>query len=531
VTHDVGRVQRLPGSTWLSLPPDILEQSCKRVAMLGIALTVLWALGLALGNVIPHVAVSDLSGYAALWPLPGTLIMGIGVALSALLFAAARRFHHRPQLLLDLSLVFQVAFALLVGLLHYWRPVSVSGLSPLVAIILIFPMIAPNSAPKIFWASLVTATMDPVGFGVAVLRGAEPQFTIGALVWSFVPTYAMAFVAVIPAQIIRQLGRQVRKARELGSYMLGDRIGGGGMGEVYHAEHRLLARPAAIKLIRPALLGAAPGDAQVVLERFRREAQAVATLRSPHTISLYDFGVADGGTFYLVMELLDGMGLDELVNRFGPQPPERAAHLAAQVCASLAEAHHRGLVHRDVKPSNLFTTRNGLEFDFVKVLDFGLVKEQLGRERTLLTAPETTTGTPAYMAPELALGDEVDGRVDVYALGCVLYWLVTGKLVFEASSAVKMMHLHITEPPAPPSTRTEVDIPTAFDDVVLACLAKDPAQRPATAQDLALRLGLIPFASPWTAERAHRWWDVHVPGPTDRPPCDKGTLAPAFSTA
>lgn len=231
------------------------------------------------------------------------------------------------------------------------------------------------------------------------------------------------------------------------------------------------------------------------------------------------------------MELLDGMGLDELVDRFGPQPTERAAHLVLQACASLAEAHHRGMVHRDIKPSNLFTTRMGLDVDFVKVLDFGLVKGDPGREQALLTAPETTTGTPAYMAPEVAMGDAVDGRADVYALGCVLYWLVTGKLVFEATTAAKMMHLHIAEPPAPPSTRTELDVPPEFDEIVLACLAKDPTQRPADAQELARRLAAVPFTTPWSAERALRWWETHVPVAGEPPPCDQGELAPAVSEA
>jgi hypothetical protein len=513
--------------TALSPPTDILQQSCKRVAMLGAALAGLLAIGLAVGNLAALLTASDGNGYAALWPLPGSAFAAVGIVLSVILAMLARRLHQRPQLLLDLSLVFQVAFAFLVGMLHYWT-LPGGGLSPLTVIILIFPMIAPNSVPKILLASLVSATMDPLGFGLAALRGVESQLPTSTMLLQFLPTYAMAFVAVIPAQIVRRLGREVRQARELGSYRLGGRIGSGGMGEVYHAEHRHLARPAAIKLIRPDILGAhATGNAPVALERFRREAQAVATLRSPHTTALYDFGVTEDGRPYLVMELLDGMGLDELVERYGPLPPERAAYLVAQACASLAEAHHRGMVHRDVKPSNLFTTRQGLEFDFVKVLDFGIVKDRLGHESTTLTTPDTATGTPEYMAPEVAMGEEeIDGRVDVYALGCVLYWLVTGKPVFEASSPRRMLHLHITEPPPAPSTRTELDVPAEFDDVVLACLAKNPADRPASARELARRLAAIPFAELWTAERAQGWWETHVPGRDVRGSYDKGVVAP-----
>jgi serine/threonine-protein kinase len=499
--------------------------------MLGLTLTALWAVGLVMAVLAPGLNAVSGPGHPIGGPWPTRLVTSAGLALSGLLFVSARRLHHRPQVLLDLSLVFQVAFGLLVALLGSWRSVAAGGLSPLVAIILIFPMIAPNSAPKILAASLLTATMDPIAFGIALARGADLPPEFHTMAWRFVPTYAMAVVAVLPAQIIRHLGRQVRTARELGSYRLGERIGSGGMGEVYHAEHRLLVRPAAIKLVKPELLGAVgPRHGQVVLERFRREAQVTASLRSPHTVGLYDFGLTEDGTFYLVMELLDGLSLEELVKRFGPLPPERAAHLVAQACASLAEAHHRGMVHRDVKPSNLFTTRNGLDDDFVKVLDFGLVKGEPDPGSAQLTAPQTATGTPAYMAPELALGEPIDGRTDVYALGCVLTWLVTGRLVFEASSPGKMMHLHVTEPPAPPSARTELAVPPEFDAVALACLAKDPARRPATATELAARLTAIPFASPWNGERARRWWATHVPESTIPRPCNQGRIAPALAT-
>src|SRR5262245_24008926 len=220
----------------------------------------------------------------------------------------------------------------------------------------------------------------------------------------------------------------------MGSYHLVELLGRGGMGEVWRGEHRLLKRPAAIKLVRPELLGAnSDADSHDMLRRFEREAQATAALSSPHTIRLFDFGVTSDRTFYYVMELLAGRDLESLVREFGPVPADRALFLLRQACHSLADAHARGLVHRDVKPANIYTCRMGLEYDFVKVLDFGLVKfaDRTAMQQTLMTAAHTTTGTPAYMAPELILGEaDIDRRADVYALGCVAYYLLTGQLVF-----------------------------------------------------------------------------------------------------
>ena len=197
------------------------------------------------------------------------------------------------------------------------------------------------------------------------------------------------------------------------------------MGEVWRAEHRLLARDAAIKLVRPEVLGARNDqEVQLTLRRFEREAQATAALNSPHTIQVFDFGITQDGTFYYVMELLAGRDLESLVREFGPLPAARTIYLLRQVCHSLADAHARGLVHRDVKPANIYVCRMGLDYDFAKVLDFGLVKiRNRPSADSLTTMDQSTTGTPAYMAPECILGDvDVDRRADVYALGCVAYF-------------------------------------------------------------------------------------------------------------
>ena len=274
-----------------------------------------------------------------------------------------------------------------------------------------------------------------------------------------------------------------------------------------------VARPAAIKLIHPEVLAARDRkSASLAVARFRREAEAAAQLRSPHTVELYDFGETEDGTLYFVMELLEGMDLETLVRREGPLPQGRVIHILRQVCESLEEAHAFGLVHRDIKPANIHVGRVGLRHDFVKVLDFGLVKSVGGTftEDSMATAAGLTPGTPAYMAPEMALGEKCDGRADLYALGCVAYYLLTGQMVFEAVNGLQLITKHIQEPPVPPSQRTELDIAPELDQVVLACLAKKPENRPRSAGELDQMLAEIEI-EPWSEEEATRWWRTHQP--------------------
>jgi len=315
-------------------------------------------------------------------------------------------------------------------------------------------------------------------------------------------------MAVVISRVVNGLGQQVSRERELGSYRLGERLGSGGMGDVYLATHRMLARPAAIKLIRPEVLSSTDdATAQLAMTRFKREAEAAARLRSPHTVELYDFGITEDGTLYTVMELLQGMTLQELVKDYGPLPAARVVHILRQVCDSLEEAHVSGLIHRDIKPANIHVGRLGLRHDFVKVLDFGLVKSVLEREPNPDLAIEMglTPGTPAYMAPEASGADAVDARADIYAVGCVAYYLLTGKLVFEGSSAIQMMARHLQETPVPPSRRTEQSVPAELDHLVLACLAKDPADRPESAAAVAAALDAIGVDA-WGQADASAWW-------------------------
>ncbi len=490
----------------------MMFQTCRRVGTVSVVFASLWAFMTILNNFVLGLLSEEMD---SLYPYPGNLIGLAGFASSVVMAYLARRLSGTPRLLMDVGAGYLVFQCLLISLLGQWIPVPLVPRVSWVSIaILVYPAIVPSPPRKTLLVSLLAASTEPLAVALNMLRGVEFPASPLYFIWTSLPNYISAFLSVIPVKIIHRLGHQVRQARELGSYRLEEPLGKGGMGEVFRATHQMLARPAAVKLIRPEILGSSsPAAARVIIQRFRREAEAAASLRSPHTISLYDFGVANDGTFFLVMELLDGLDLETLVERFGPLPPERVVHLLRQACASLEEAHTRGLVHRDIKPSNIFTCRLGLEVDFVKVLDFGLVKavDDGAREATLLTAPDSTTGTPAYIAPEMVRGDRVaDHRVDIYTLGCVGYWLLTGRLVFQAPNAIQLMYQHANATPVPPSQRSELEIPADLDSVILACLAKYPEDRPQSAGELARRLATaVPAA--WTEEQAQRWWDRHHP--------------------
>jgi eukaryotic-like serine/threonine-protein kinase len=350
----------------------------------------------------------------------------------------------------------------------------------------------------------------------ALLPGFSPDYqkqymTLNTVLWSVLGTT----LATITSRVTYGLRKQVAEANELGQYILEEKIGGGGMGEVWRARHRLLIRPAAIKLVRPQV----SGDPELLLRRFEREARATAALKSPHTVQLYDFGATDDGRLYYVMELLDGLDLDTLVRQYGPQQPERVVHILRQVCSSLQDAHANGLVHRDIKPANVVVSRAGTTFDFAKVLDFGLVKLDSARtseDAVKLSSDGSTSGTPAFMAPETVLAvADTDHRVDLYALGCVAYWLLTGKLVFAGKNVVEVMFHHAHTPAPRPSTRSEVPIPVQLEDLIMECLEKEPPRRPGSAEAVSTRLDAIRLESAWTVERAERWWSMHRPLPAD----------------
>jgi serine/threonine-protein kinase len=488
------------------IPPDLADAGANRLAVLAL-LSAVVSLLMAIANrqFLGRFGAASTNPTIWLVSTSASLLLSLSVA-----WIVWRRMLPSAALL-DLGLIYEVAQAFCISLGFHLIPMSPDapprGWTGVAVFILAYPLIVPSTRGKMILATLAAAAMDPLGLLVVVAAG-NPRPPASFLVVAFLPTALSAGVAIVVSRLVYRMTVEAEKGHEMGSYHLEELLGRGGMGEVWRANHRLLARPAAIKLIRPESFGS---DGRELVRRFEREAKATAALRSPHTVNIYDFGTTEDGTFYYVMELLEGFDLESLVTSFGPTPPERATHLLIQACHSLAEAHQGGLIHRDVKPANIYACRYGLDWDFVKVLDFGLVKnpEQAAEDKGRpLTVAGVIAGTPGYMAPEMGLGKpDVDWRADIYALGCVGYWLLTGKPVFDASaSPIQSVMDHIQKSPELVSARTKAAIPEELDFILLQCLAKEPNERPQTMQDLAESLRRIPFANPWTQERARRWW-------------------------
>ena len=309
-------------------------------------------------------------------------------------------------------------------------------------------------------------------------------------------------LSVYGTHILGVLRREAFEAKRLNQYQLRGKIAGGGMGDVYLAEHQLLKRPCAIKLIRPDR-----AEDPKALARFEREVRAMARLSHPNIVDIYDYGAASDGTFYYVMEYLQGMTLEELAGLHGPQPAGRVIYLLRQACDALTEAHEAGLIHRDIKPANLFAAKQGGRYDFLKLLDFGLVKEKSVDSGTLsLRQTHTPPGTPQFMAPEQISGDHpIDPRTDLYALGGVAYLLLTGRAAFEGDTAAAVMIAATRDPVVPPS-RIKSNVPEDLERVILRCLAKDPAQRYANASELEQAFAACVAAREWDAAASARWW-------------------------
>ena len=299
-----------------------------------------------------------------------------------------------------------------------------------------------------------------------------------------------------------QLRREAAIARRFGQYQLKEQIGGGGMGEVYLAEHILLTRPCALKRIRPG-----KDTDPVTLARFEREVRATAELSHPHTVDIYDYGRAGDGTFYYVMEYLSGLTLEDLVRRHGPLPAPRVVFLLRQVCEALEEAHSAGLIHRDIKPGNIFAARRGGQYDFIKLLDFGLVMAVARNGDPALSRVDGVVGSPLYMAPEQFSGETPDARADIYALGAVGYFLLAGRPPFVTGSPYEIMLAHTWNPVRPPS-QTGVLVPPDVEGVILRCLSKEPAQRFQSACALGEALATCSVAGNWTFADAARWWQL-----------------------
>ncbi len=397
----------------------------------------------------------------------------------------------------------------------HWHEAALHCLLLLVA----YGILVPNTWRRAAFIVLPTAAI-PFALGLSV-RSQNPEASVisGLATAATTTPVLVAMTAGVAVAILGTLLTSKYRAGYVraslaGMYDLVEKIGTGGMGEVWLARHHLLSRPAAIKLIRPELLGGSDASSGArVLRRFEREAQVTAKLRSPHTVELYDFGLSQSGVFYYVMEYLDGLDLATLVERFGPVPVERAVHFLLQACDALGDAHDHNLIHRDIKPANIHACRMGIKYDFIKVLDFGIVKQEKEQGTNPATTAEgTATGTPAYMAPEMITGaDPTDARSDLYSLGCVGYWLVTGRPLFESGTPLGVLVEHVKTEPSPASQRAEIPIPPELDRILLKCVAKKPVDRFQSARELADALAACPVPENWTNARAEQWWKLHQP--------------------
>jgi serine/threonine-protein kinase len=378
-------------------------------------------------------------------------------------------------------------------------------------LVLTYGVLIPNTGRRsAIVVGAITFTALACWLAMGPAAGVPMAFWLRIFVLSSaVVLLAVAAVAVFASHRLDR-ARHESEDRRVGQYRLRRKLGAGGMGEVHLAEHMLLRRPCAVKVIRPDRVG----DPQT-LARFEREVQITATLTHPNTVQVYDYGRTEDGTFYYAMEYLPGWNLDELIAAAGPLPAGRVVHMLRQVCGALAEAHAAGLVHRDIKPSNVIACERGGVFDVAKLLDFGLVRFDRPRfGRGELTAEGSIAGTPAYLSPEQAAGDvKLDARSDIYSLGALAYFLLTGEPPFAGRSSVRMIAAHLHEPPTP-LTEKRPTVPVDVSAVVMRCLAKQPAERFADVRSVEQALSGCACAGEWTAEDASRWWKAHPLPPT-----------------
>jgi eukaryotic-like serine/threonine-protein kinase len=355
---------------------------------------------------------------------------------------------------------------------------------------------------------------------------ADGPSALGLAITSFFNVMLVLVVTGLVSRTVHGLRQRVKEAMKLGQYTLDHKIGEGGMGVVYKASHALLRRPTAIKLLPPERAG------EHNLVRFEREVQLTSMLTHPNTVSIYDFGRTPEGTFYYAMEYLEGFDLETLVRADGPQAAGRVVHLLAQMCGALAEAHAVGLIHRDVKPANVILCERGGNPDVVKVLDFGLVK-QIGPDHEVTTSQSTINhivGTPLYLSPEgITTPQALDGRSDLYALGCVGYMLLTGAPPFTGESVVEVCGHHLHTPPPPLSERVP-SVPPDLARLIMRCLSKSRDDRPASADALRRELLACSAAADWTPEGAHAWWSTRgktIMADSERAPRSIGTGSPS----
>jgi serine/threonine-protein kinase len=444
------------------------------------------------------------------------ILVGVGIWLSRVASASY-------QCLLWCELVIFGIPAIAFTVLHYRELVLMTPIFDMIPsmpmagwIILIFAyaIFVPRSWNRILSVVLAISVLPLLATGFAMIRHLDVRDLLlndpSSCIEMVLALAASVFTAVSSVRMISHLRLKADEAKELGRYRLKEKIGSGGMGDVYLAEHRLMKRPCAIKVIR----NEKAGDPKAIA-RFEREVRATARLNHWNSVSIYDYGRTADGTFFYVMEYLTGLSVQEMVKRRGPIAPGRVVYLLKQVCNALNEAHEMQLVHRDIKPANLMVTELGGAYDVIKLLDFGLAKPLpdalKNTEDAELTMAGSLTGSPLYMSPEQAMGDvQADQRSDIYGVGGVAYYMLTGRPPFEGGATLKVLLAHLNEQPAPPSAVRSRSLGPALspelDALVLKCLAKSPDDRFPSARELHAALDLIPEASQWNERLASQWW-------------------------
>lgn len=482
-----------------------------------------WAwLGTAVSAVAGSVALVTLRGYApqATWLGKFALVQLSGAAVFAAIGAYVRG--ARAQGIwpkgADVALTLSTTLVLLASSWPAPREIRPDLIAILAIgqLLVVRAALVPSTLRRALWLSVAcTAPIIPFTYFYYASR-LEPGAAPGAGVYAWYSAAFAASIVVVSSLVSRNVHRgqsSVGQPRQLGQYVLLRRIGGGGMGVVYEAEHQTLRRQTAIKVLRP------EKTAEHNLVRFEREARLTASLCHPNTVSVYDYGRTPGGTFYYAMEYIEGIDLDMLVRHDGPQHPGRVIQILSQICGSLSEAHAVGLIHQDIKPANIFLCERAGMVDMVKVLDFGLVRRFSrvegadGRTSMIMPQQQDFVGTPHYVAPEALLGDgEVDGRTDLYSLGCVAHYLLTGAAPFAGSTVLEVLgqHLHATAKPF--ASKTRWPISPELERVILGCLGKSRVQRPNDAATLFAMLQQCPEARAWDAEHGRKWWAERGPG-------------------
>jgi eukaryotic-like serine/threonine-protein kinase len=512
------RVQRassdgfeVPGPITRNLPPAVVERVAQRLCWV----TVFVATSAVVLTAGDYLLQSEFAVALRQNSLRLTLL-GLAVLSVAFVVAQVNGWLTKAQLL-DFGLIYQVAVSFVIAMCEtsmQWNVADpVRGHSGINVWMLLCGFLLPNAPLRVGVTAALSIATWPLAYWLNVkINGLQPLPPERIAVWMMPMLVTGVWMYMINRRVISMQIREY-KAEQLGSYQLDSLIGKGGMGEVWRARHKMLSRDAAVKLIRREVLQASSGKQEaVLLKRFEREAQATARLSSPHTVALYDYGETKEGTIYYVMELLRGIDLQSMVERFGPMPAGRVVNIMRDICESLEEAHRAGLVHRDIKPKNILLCQVGLQYDFVKVLDFGLVKMRRRREETLVSMEGITTGTPAYMAPEVAIGKEnVDGRADLYSLGCTAYFLLTGQLVFDEGSGVGQVIAHAQKTPMVPSERTELPIPVGLELIVMRLLEKEPEKRFRSAHELGRALRALKGISEFCPYTAEDWWNSNLP--------------------